>query len=66
MGERQLDQRLKAEFPDFFALARPDPLPIEDAAQLLHPEEALILLSAGHAEETFVWALTRDGIAWQR
>jgi CHAT domain-containing protein/tetratricopeptide (TPR) repeat protein len=62
----EIDKRLKAEFPDFLALARPDPLSIEDTAQLLHPDEALVLLLAGHAEETFVWALTREGAAWQR
>jgi CHAT domain-containing protein/Tfp pilus assembly protein PilF len=62
----EIDGRLKAEFPDFFALARPEPLSIEDAAQVLHPDEALVLLLAGHAEETFVWALTRDGASWHR
>src|SRR5262249_8052029 len=57
----EIDRRLKAEFPDFSALARPEPLSIEDAAQLLHPDEALVLLLAGDAQETFVWALTRTG-----
>jgi hypothetical protein len=60
------DRRLKAEFPEFFALSRPEPLSIEDTAQLLRPDEALVLLLAGHPEEAFVWALTRDGSAWQR
>src|SRR5262249_10529328 len=62
----EIDRRLKVEFPEFFALSKPEPLLIEDAAQLLHPDEALVVLLAGHAEETFVWALTRDGSAWQR
>jgi CHAT domain-containing protein/Flp pilus assembly protein TadD len=62
----EIDHRLKAEFPDFFALAKPDPMSIEDAAQLLHPDEALVLLLARHDEETFIWAVTRDGSAWQR
>jgi tetratricopeptide (TPR) repeat protein/CHAT domain-containing protein len=62
----EIDRRLKGEFPNFFALARPEPLSIEDTAQLLHSDEALVLLLAGHAEETFVWALTREGASWQR
>jgi tetratricopeptide (TPR) repeat protein len=62
----EIDRRLKVEFPEFFALSKPEPLSIEDATQLLHPDEALVVLLAGHAEETFVWALTRNGSAWQR
>src|SRR5262245_42045450 len=63
---KEIDRRLKVEFPEFFALSKPEPLSIEEATQLLHQDEALVVLLAGHAEETFVWALTRDGSAWQR
>jgi tetratricopeptide (TPR) repeat protein len=62
----QIDSRLKVEFPEFFALARPESLSIEDATKLLRPDEALILMLAGHAEENFVWAVTREGVSWQR
>jgi tetratricopeptide (TPR) repeat protein len=62
----EIDRRLMVEFPEFFALSKPEPLSIEHAAKLLHTDEALVVLLAGHAEETFVWALTREGSAWQR
>jgi CHAT domain-containing protein/Tfp pilus assembly protein PilF len=61
-----IDSRLKAEFPQFFALTRPEPLSTLEAAELLHPDEALVLLLPGDDAHTFVWALTRDGAAWQR
>jgi CHAT domain-containing protein/tetratricopeptide (TPR) repeat protein len=61
-----IDARLKAEFPQFFALTCPEPLSTSEAAELLYPDEALVLLLAGDDEATFVWALTRDGVAWQR
>jgi CHAT domain-containing protein len=62
----EIDMRFKVEFPNFSALARPEPLSIEDAAQLLHPDEALVLFLAGDTDETFAWALTREGVTWQR
>jgi len=59
-GITEIDQRLKVASRHIFALARPDPLSIEDWIQLLHPDEALVLVLTGHGEETFVWAFMRD------
>jgi CHAT domain-containing protein/tetratricopeptide (TPR) repeat protein len=60
-----IDRRLKLEFPQFFDLAKPKPFTIEDTGKLLQPEEVLVLLLAGD-DETFVWAVTHDDVAWQR
>ncbi len=61
-----IDRRLKADFPNYFALASPEPLSIEVAANLLTDDEALVVLVAGHTEETYVFAVTRHGAAWHR
>jgi tetratricopeptide (TPR) repeat protein/CHAT domain-containing protein len=60
-----IDSRLKTEFPDFVGLASPQPLSIDEVRKLLDRNEALVsFLDTG--EETFVWAVTREGFAWQR
>ena len=60
-GITEIDQRLKVASRHIFALARPDPLSIEDWIQLLHPDEALVLVLTGHGEETFVGVHARCG-----
>lgn len=60
-----LDTRLRREFPDYFALVRPDPLTIAQARALLRPDEALLMVVPGmFATHTMV--LSRDGIGWHR
>ena len=39
----EIDQRLKAEFPDYAALSRPEPVSVEDVQAELRPDEALVL-----------------------
>jgi hypothetical protein len=60
-----IDARLRAEFPDYFALIRPTPLDIAAAQRLLGPDEAL-LLAVPSAFGTHVVALTSDRVAWVR
>ena len=67
----EIDQRLKSDFPDYAALANPEPLTIEEVQKLLGPDEALVLLldtpKVNPAPaETFIWAVTRDKVAWER
>ncbi len=67
--------RLAAQAPRFFELANPAPVAIGElqGAQgsawrgkpLLDKDEALILLTPGHADAPgFIWAVTREGAAW--
>jgi len=57
--------RLAAEFPDYAALANPQPLTGIEQQQLLGPNEALVI-NLITDQNVFIWALTRDKIEWQR
>src|SRR5262249_45713125 len=56
--------RIHKEFPDYDALAQPKPLPVEEVQRLLGGDEALVFFLAG-ANESYVFALTREGFEWQ-
>lgn len=60
-----IDAKLKTDFAYYFDLIKPDPLTPEKAASLLADDEALISIVSG-ADETFVFAITRQGTAWHR
>jgi CHAT domain-containing protein/Tfp pilus assembly protein PilF len=67
----EIDQRLKAEFPDYAALASPAPLPLADVQALLGSDEALVLFLdtpewEPTPEETFVWVVTKTDVRWVR
>ena len=66
-----IDRRLAADFPDYAALSRPQPLSVEEVQSQLHPDEALVLFLDMPAakptpEETFVWVVTKTDIRWAR
>ncbi len=67
-----VDRRIAAAFPDFRALASPEPLSVEAVQALLAPQGALVLLldtpaiGAASPEETFVWVVTRTAVRWAR
>ena len=46
------------------ALAHPEPLTAEEVQMLLGPDEALVFFLAG-ANESYVFALTREGVDWR-
>ncbi|MEQ1669661.1 MAG: CHAT domain-containing tetratricopeptide repeat protein [Hyphomicrobium sp.] len=60
-----IDAKLKTDFAYYFDLIKPDPLSPEKAVSLLSGDEALISIVSG-VDETYVWAVTRDGKAWHR
>jgi hypothetical protein len=67
----QIDKRLAADFPDYFALASPQPLSVEAAQAQLRPDEALVVFLDTKAwkpapEETFIWVVTKTQIRWIR
>ena len=57
--------RLDSEFPEYATLANPKPLSIAEVQGLIAPDEALLSWLMTH-DQTFVWALTREGLAWER
>ena len=65
----EIDRRLAADFPDYAALARPQPLGVEQVQAELRADEALVLFldtpAAGPTpEETFIWVVTKTDMRW--
>jgi CHAT domain-containing protein/tetratricopeptide (TPR) repeat protein len=66
-----IDKRLAADFPDFAALSRPEPLSVEEVQSQLRPDEALVLVLdtpewPPTPEETFIWVVTKSNMRWVR
>ena len=60
----EIDRRLAADFPDYAALARPQPLGVEQVQAELRADEALVLFLdtpewKPTPEETFIWVITK-------
>jgi CHAT domain-containing protein/Tfp pilus assembly protein PilF len=67
----EIDKTLARDFPDYAALASPEPLDINAVQELLHDDEALLLYldTPGWGpvqEETFIWAVTKTDAFWVR
>jgi CHAT domain-containing protein/tetratricopeptide (TPR) repeat protein len=67
----EIDRRLASDFPDYAALARPEPLSVEQVQIELRADEALILLIdtpewQPMQEETFIWIVTKSDVRWLR
>jgi CHAT domain-containing protein len=54
---------IDSAFPEYANLANPDPVPVEDAQQLLHEDEALIQFLIG-SYGSYVWAITKSDVRW--
>lgn len=55
---------IEKQFPNYAALTSPKPLKVEEAQKLLlGADEALVFIQSGH-EESYVFAVTRDGFGW--
>jgi CHAT domain-containing protein/tetratricopeptide (TPR) repeat protein len=59
-----LAARIDKGFPEYAALASPKPLTAEEMQRLLGADEALVFFLAG-ANESYVFALTREGFEWR-
>jgi CHAT domain-containing protein/Tfp pilus assembly protein PilF len=57
--------KLSSDFPEYATLANPKPLSVADTQQLLGSDEALILYLFDE-KQSYVWAVTREGLAWER
>ena len=67
----EAEKKLKAKFPDFYAVTRAEPLTIEQAQASLREHEALVVVHHSPAsepmpEETFVWVVTKSEVRWVR
>ena len=67
----EIDKALARDFPEYSALASPEPLRIADVQAQLHADEALVLfLDTAEwkptPEETFLWVINKTGARWLR
>ena len=67
----KIDAEIKARFPEFSALAAPEPLSIENIRAALNNDEVLLFYfdTAGVEQldgETFLWAVTRNEMHWEK
>jgi len=60
-----IDAEIEARFPAYSELTSPRALSIAETQQLLRPDEGLLLVLA-NPEATYVWAVTRERVAWTR
>ena len=65
-----IDATLKKDFPEYAALASPEPLSIEDVQAQLRDDEALVLFldapGGRRPEETTMWFVTKTDMRWVR
>jgi tetratricopeptide (TPR) repeat protein len=67
----EIDATLKQGFPDYAALANPEPVSVEEVQGQLHADEALMLVldtpeTRTRPEETFIWVVTQTDMRWVR
>ncbi len=62
---QKLAARLAGEFPRYAELVSPKPMSPPEVQKLIGPEEALVLYHLGE-EESYVFALTREGYAHKK
>src|SRR5262249_13076212 len=60
-----IDKELVGEYPEYTALANPEPLTIADTQLELRPDEALVAF-VPLQEETFIWVMTKTDVRWER
>src|SRR5262249_9469424 len=61
----QVDRRLVAEFPQFAALVRPSQVDLAEVQGLIAANEVIVAYLVGQ-EQSFVFGINHDHIAWQR
>ncbi|MGI9386789.1 MAG: tetratricopeptide repeat protein, partial [Methyloligellaceae bacterium] len=67
----EIDKIFKKDFPDYAALANPEPLSVKQVQSHLGEDEALIYIVdtpkwENTPEESFVWVVTKTNIKWVR
>jgi CHAT domain-containing protein len=65
LRRKVIDDRFRKDFPFYFGLIKPDPLPLAETAALLAPGEALISIVTT-PDCTYVWGITREAHAWHK
>lgn len=62
---KAVEAEIDARFPAYAELVAPRALSVAETQALLDPDEALILILV-NPEATYVWAVSRDRVAWAR
>lgn len=61
----QVTLQIAREFPGYVELSKPAPLSVAQVQGLLKPDEALVSFLS-QKDQSFVYAITREGSSWQR
>ena len=61
----EIDTRMRRDFPDYFALVRPEPIPLRDVQAMLQPGEAVLLVVPTEFG-THTVGIGPNAVAWQR
>ncbi|HEX3917349.1 MAG TPA: CHAT domain-containing protein [Caulobacteraceae bacterium] len=61
----RIDAKIEDQFPAYAELTNPSALSIEQTQALLQPDEVLVLFLV-NPEATYIWAVSRDKVAWTR
>src|SRR5262249_31870956 len=60
---KKLTDALKEHFPDFVALANPQPLTLQETQELLAEDEAVVAFNVG-AKKSYAWVVTKTAADW--
>lgn len=61
----KVKEELRAAYPAYFDLIRPEPASVKAVAQTLKDGEVFLIMLPGNAkDEGFIWAVTRSELAW--
>lgn len=61
----ETDKQLAADFPEYYEIANPQPLQLDDAQKLVGDKEALIAYLIGK-NDSFLWAVRKDRAEFRR
>jgi CHAT domain-containing protein len=61
----QINKTIDDQYPAYAELTNPSALTVRETQALLQPREALLFLLV-NPEATYVWAVSRDAVAWTR
>jgi CHAT domain-containing protein/Tfp pilus assembly protein PilF len=61
----EIDHFLKKSFSDYAELIWPKAMSISEAAATLRPQDVLLLIYPAY-RDTYIWAVSREGVAWTR
>ncbi len=63
---KSIDADIAQRFPGYFNLVTPEPMPLAEIRKLLAPEQVMVYFLTGANDDMFVWAVSREAVAWSK